>query len=102
MSTAILLDAALAVAVRVTIVLGLAGLAYLVARWRGASAAERHLVWMLGTVAALVVPLFGWTLPELRVPVPGLTRTVQQAAPGRASLGTGRSPRHAAAQSRAL
>lgn len=70
MSTRIILEFLVAIAIRATVVFGVAGLAYLVARWRRASAAYRHLIWSIALVASLGVPLFGSLLPPLRLPVP--------------------------------
>jgi beta-lactamase regulating signal transducer with metallopeptidase domain len=50
------------------VILGLAGLVAFALR--GASAAVRHQVWLVGVVCALAVPLLGAVLPEFRVPGP--------------------------------
>ena len=90
MSTRILLDLASTVAMRVTVMLGVAGLVYLVACWRRASAAHRHLIWSIALVASLGLPLFGSVLPPVRVPIPAAFAAQPEAAPG-PSLG-GRGP----------
>lgn len=81
MSTRVLMEFALTIAVRVTVVFGAAGVAYLLACWRHASAAHRHLIWSIAIVASLGVSLFAATLPPLHVPIPRAWRGVYEAAP---------------------
>ena len=81
MSTRVILEFALAIAVRISVVFGVAGLAYLIACCRHASAAHRHLIWSIAIVASLGVPLFGATLPSLHVPVPRAWSGASEAAP---------------------
>src|SRR5690242_5944036 len=38
-------------------------------RKAGASAAARHLVWLLGIAALLALPLLWWAAPALRLPI---------------------------------
>jgi beta-lactamase regulating signal transducer with metallopeptidase domain len=83
MSTRLFLELVLAIAVRVTVILGVAGLAYLIASWRRASAAHRHLIWSIAIVASLAVPLFGSVLPPLLVPIPQALRRTTDGMPGK-------------------
>jgi beta-lactamase regulating signal transducer with metallopeptidase domain len=69
MTTPIVLDYSLAIAVKVTVVLTLATVIWLIAQWRRASAAEQHLIWTVGIVASLIVPLLGPALPTVGIPI---------------------------------
>ena len=57
--------------IKVTLVLGLAGLATLVLG--RASAAVRHLVWTLALTSALVLPVLSVALPRWQLPIVTLT-----------------------------
>jgi len=56
-------------ALRGTLLIGAAWLAAAALRRAGASAATRHMAWLLGIAALLALPLLWWLLPPLRLPV---------------------------------
>jgi beta-lactamase regulating signal transducer with metallopeptidase domain len=73
---------ALALLAKATLVIGVAGLATASPLGRRASAATRHLVWLLAIVALLALPLLGAVLPAWRVAsVPASLATPQASAP---------------------
>src|SRR5215207_1881798 len=80
---------ALALLPKATLVVCIAGLAAASPLGRRASAATRHLVWLLAIVALLALPLFAAVLPAWRVatvPVPvAATEAFAPAAPAPAS-----------------
>lgn len=53
---------------KATLLLALAGVAATLLRKR--SAAARHLVWSLATVSVLLLPLFAWSMSDMRIGVP--------------------------------
>lgn len=59
----------LELALRATLLIGAAWAAAAMLRKAGASAATRHLVWLLGIAALLALPLLWWLAPPLRLPV---------------------------------
>jgi beta-lactamase regulating signal transducer with metallopeptidase domain len=56
-------------ALRATLLIGAAWAAAAVLRKAGASAATRHMAWLLGIVALLALPLFWWVAPPLHLPI---------------------------------
>ncbi|MFL5539347.1 MAG: M56 family metallopeptidase, partial [Longimicrobiaceae bacterium] len=73
---------ALALLAKTTLVIGIAGLATASPLGRRASAATRHLVWLLAIVALLALPLLGAVLPAWRVAsVPASLAMPQVSAP---------------------
>ena len=59
----------LGLALRATLLIGAAWAAAAMLRKAGASAATRHMVWLLGIAALLALPLFWWLAPPLRLPI---------------------------------
>lgn len=59
----------LGLALRATLLIGAAWAAAAMLRKAGASAATRHMAWLLGIVALLALPLFWWLAPPLRLPI---------------------------------
>src|SRR3954470_24146311 len=59
----------LALLLRATVLMGAAWAAATALRRAGASAATRHMAWLLGIAALLALPLLWWLLPPLRLPV---------------------------------
>lgn len=62
-------SAALGLVLRATLLIGVAWTAAAALRKADASAATRHMVWLLGIAALLALPLFWWLAPPLRLPV---------------------------------
>lgn len=56
-------------AVRATLLIGAAWAAAAMLRKAGASAAARHMAWLLGIGALLALPLIWWLAPPLRLPI---------------------------------
>jgi beta-lactamase regulating signal transducer with metallopeptidase domain len=56
-------------ALRATLLIGLVWAAAAMLRKAGASAAARHIVWLLGIAALLALPLCWWLTPPLELPV---------------------------------
>ncbi|HEV7660128.1 MAG TPA: M56 family metallopeptidase [Allosphingosinicella sp.] len=61
--------AELELALRATLLIGAAWAAAAMLRKAGASAATRHMAWLLGFAALLALPLFWWLTPPLPLPV---------------------------------
>jgi beta-lactamase regulating signal transducer with metallopeptidase domain len=61
--------AELELALRATLLIGAAWAAAAMLRKAGASAATRHIAWLLGFAALLALPLFWWLTPPLQLPV---------------------------------
>jgi len=61
--------APLELALRGTLLLGAAWLAAVALRRTGASAATRHMAWLLCIAALLALPLLWWSMPPLQLPV---------------------------------
>jgi beta-lactamase regulating signal transducer with metallopeptidase domain len=61
--------AALDLALRATIVIGIAWAAAAFLKKAGASAAARHLAWLFGIAALLGLPVLAWLLPDLRLAI---------------------------------
>ena len=72
--------AALGLVVRATLLIGAAGAAAFLLRKSGASAATRHVAWLLGIAALLALPLFWWLAPPLPLPILRAETTVAAAA----------------------
>jgi TonB family protein len=68
------------ISAKATVVLAVTALAALA--WRRASAATRHLLWLCGIVAVLVLPTASRLLPPIAVPVPLLGAFASPAATG--------------------
>ena len=56
-------------ALRATLLIGAAWAAALMLRKAGASAAARHMAWLLGIAALLALPAIWWLAPPLRLPI---------------------------------
>jgi len=61
--------AALELLLRATLLIGAAWISAAALRAAGASAAARHLAWLLGIAALLVLPILWWVGPALRLPI---------------------------------
>jgi beta-lactamase regulating signal transducer with metallopeptidase domain len=75
---------AIALLVRATLVMGVAWAAAAALRGAGASAAARHLAWLLGIAGLLALPLLWWLVPALHLPIlpaEAATGTVATASP---------------------
>jgi beta-lactamase regulating signal transducer with metallopeptidase domain len=59
----------LALLVRSTLLIGAAWAAAAALRKAGASAAARHMAWLLGIAALLALPVIWWLVPALRLPI---------------------------------
>jgi beta-lactamase regulating signal transducer with metallopeptidase domain len=59
----------IALLVRATLLMGVAWASAAMLRKAGASAAARHLAWLLGIFALLALPLLWWLVPALRLPI---------------------------------
>ena len=76
---------------RATLLIGVAWAAAAMLRKADASAATRHMVWLLGIAALLALPLFWWLAPPLRLPILGPEAPIAAAAlppPGNLSPAT--------------
>jgi beta-lactamase regulating signal transducer with metallopeptidase domain len=56
-------------ALRATLLIGAAWAAAFMLRKAGASAAARHMAWLLGIAALLALPIIWWLAPPLRLPI---------------------------------
>jgi beta-lactamase regulating signal transducer with metallopeptidase domain len=63
--------AVLGLVLRATLLIGAAWAAAAMLRKARASAAARHLAWLLGTAALLALPFIWWLAPPLRLPILG-------------------------------
>src|ERR1700741_3197013 len=61
--------AELGLVLRATVLIGAAWAAAAMRRRARASAATRHMAWLLGIAALLALPLIWWLLPPLRLPI---------------------------------
>jgi beta-lactamase regulating signal transducer with metallopeptidase domain len=59
----------LALLVRATLLMGAAWAAAAALRKAGASAAARHMAWLIGIAALLALPVIWWLVPALRLPI---------------------------------
>lgn len=74
----------LALVLRATALMGAAWAAATALRMAGASAAARHMAWLLGIAALLVLPVLWWLVPALQLPIlPG-----EAAAPAVSTAGS--------------
>jgi beta-lactamase regulating signal transducer with metallopeptidase domain len=62
-------SAAPGLVLRATLLIGVAWAAAAMLRKAEASAAARHMAWLLGVAALLALPLFWWLAPPLRLPI---------------------------------
>jgi beta-lactamase regulating signal transducer with metallopeptidase domain len=59
----------IALLLRATLLMGAAWAAAAVLRKVGASAAARHMAWLIGIAALLALPIIWWLVPALRLPI---------------------------------
>lgn len=69
MTAALFAAGAADLAIRATLLIGAAWAAALMLRKAGASAATRHLAWLLGIAALLALPIAWWLAPPLPLPI---------------------------------